>query len=174
MEPRRTDVAGIADLPPLPEISYDEFDADYESDDSSDLGGADGKAPISMKQTEFSFKQFAKRMGQPNFSLFNQWKKLWVAGFLEREHRPIIPGLNHLKQLRDGPLHWEAEIADFLETFETWLPLENFDHSQCIRRQWVEMFLKKCASEVQEARMQGRRGNKRPVTDLAEHAGKKA
>jgi hypothetical protein len=33
-EPCRTDVAGIADLPPLPEISRDEFDADYESDDS--------------------------------------------------------------------------------------------------------------------------------------------
>jgi len=28
-EPHRTDVAGIADLPPLPEIAYDEFDAEY-------------------------------------------------------------------------------------------------------------------------------------------------
>jgi hypothetical protein len=27
-------VAGIADLSPLREIAYDEFDADYESDDS--------------------------------------------------------------------------------------------------------------------------------------------
>ena len=62
-EPRRPDVAGIADLPPLPEISYYEFDADAESDDSSDLGGAEGKAPISLKQTEFSLKQFAQRMG---------------------------------------------------------------------------------------------------------------
>ena len=62
-EPRRTDVAGIADLPPLPEICYDEFDAQYESDDSSDLGRAEGKAPISLKQTEFSVKQFAKTMG---------------------------------------------------------------------------------------------------------------
>jgi hypothetical protein len=74
-------------LPPLPEISYDEFDADYESDDSSDLGGAEGKAPISLKQTEFSLKQFAKRMGQPNFSAFNKWKKVWVAGFLEKNAR---------------------------------------------------------------------------------------
>jgi hypothetical protein len=40
VEPRRTDVAGIADLPPLPEISYDEFGADVESDDSLDWGGA--------------------------------------------------------------------------------------------------------------------------------------
>jgi len=29
-------VAGIEDLPPLPEISYDEFDADAESNDLSD------------------------------------------------------------------------------------------------------------------------------------------
>jgi len=76
VEPPRTEVAGIADLPPLPEISYDKLDADYESDDSLDLGGAEGKAPISLKQTEFSLKQFAKRMGQRNFSALNEWKKV--------------------------------------------------------------------------------------------------
>jgi len=161
-------------LPPLPEISYDQYDAEYESDDSSDLGGAEGKAPISLKQTEFSLKQFAKRMGQPNFSAFNKWKKVWVAGYLEKKHRSIIRGQNRLKQLRNGPLHWETAVADFLETFETWLLLENFDNAQWIRRQWVEMFLKKCASEVREARKKGRRGNKRPATDLGERAGKKA
>jgi hypothetical protein len=59
-------------LPPLQEISYDEFDADYESDDTSDLGRAERKAPISLKQTEFTLKQFAKSMGQPNFSAFNK------------------------------------------------------------------------------------------------------
>jgi hypothetical protein len=42
-EPRRTDVAGIAELPPLPDISYDEFDSNAVSNDSSDLGGAKGK-----------------------------------------------------------------------------------------------------------------------------------
>jgi hypothetical protein len=103
-EPRRTDAAGIADLPPLPENSYDKFDADAESDDSSELGRAEGKAPISLKQTEFSLKQFANRMGQPNFSACNKWKKVWLAGFLEKKHRSIILGYNRLKQLRNGPL----------------------------------------------------------------------
>jgi hypothetical protein len=92
-----TDVAGIADLPPLQEISYDQYDVENESDDSSDLGGAAGKAPISLKQTEFSLKQFAKRMGQPNFSAFNKWKNVWVAGFHEKKHRSIIRGQNRLK-----------------------------------------------------------------------------
>jgi len=64
-------------------------------------------------------------------------------------------------------------VADFLETFEKWLPLENFDHAKWIWRQWVEMFLKRCAIEVRDARMKGRRGNMRPVTDLGELAGKK-
>jgi hypothetical protein len=68
-KPCRTD---IADLPLLQEISYDELDADYESDDTSHLGRAEGKAPISLKQTEFTLKQFAKSMGQPNFSAFNK------------------------------------------------------------------------------------------------------
>jgi hypothetical protein len=90
-EPHRTDVAEIADLPPLPGISYDPFNADVESDDSSDLGGAEGKAPTSLKQTEFSLKQFAKRMGQPNFSAFNKWNKVWVAGFLKKKHQSIVP-----------------------------------------------------------------------------------
>ena len=74
-EPRGTDVAGIADLPPLPEISYDKVDVDYKSDDSSDSGRAKRNAPISLKQTEFSLKQFPNRMRQPNFSSFNKWKK---------------------------------------------------------------------------------------------------
>jgi hypothetical protein len=137
------------------------------------LGGAEGKAPISLKQTEFSLKQFAKRMGQPNFSTFNKWKKVWVAGFLEKKHWSIIPGQNRLKQMRNGPRRWEMAVADFLETFDTWLPLENFDNAEWIRRQWVEMFLKKCASEVREASKKGRQGNKRPATDLGEGAGKK-
>jgi len=93
----RTDVAGIADLPPLPVISYDQSDADYESDNSSDLGGAEGKAPISLKQTEFSLKQLGKWMGQPNFGMFNNWKKVWVAGFREKKHRSSIQGQNRLR-----------------------------------------------------------------------------
>jgi hypothetical protein len=123
-------VAGIADLPPLPEISNDELDADAESDDSSDLGGAECKAPIRLKQTEFSLKQFAKRMRQPIFSAFNKWKKVWVAGFLKKKYRSIIPEQNRLKQLQAGPLRWKMAVADFWETFETWLPLENFDNAE--------------------------------------------
>jgi hypothetical protein len=115
-EPRRTDVAGIVDLPPLPDISYDKFDADAERDESLDLGGAEGYAAIGLKQTEFSLKQFAKRMWQPNFIPFNKWKKVWVARFLEKKHLPIILGQNCLKQLGDLPLHWETAVTDFLET----------------------------------------------------------
>jgi hypothetical protein len=49
-----------------------------------------------------------------------------------------------------------AHGCRLFETFETWLLLENFDNAEWIRRQWVERFLKKCASEVQEARKKGR------------------
>jgi len=173
-ELRRTDIEGIADWPPLPDIAYDEFDSDYESDDSSDLGWAEGKAPISLEQTEFSLKQFARRMGQPNFSAYNKWKKVWGAGFLGTMHRSMIPGQSHLKQQRDGPLHCDMTVADLLKTFEKWLPLESFNNAEWIWRQWVEMIWKECAWEVREARKIGRRGNKRPATDLGERAGKDA
>ena len=116
-EPGRREGAGIAELPPLPDISYDEFDPDVEYDDSLDSGGAEGKATISLNQTEFSLKQFAKRMRQPNFSAFNKWKKVWVAGFLEKKYLSIIPGQNHLKQLHDGPLRWEMVVGEFFGDF---------------------------------------------------------
>ena len=132
-EPRRAYGAGIADLPPLPEIYYDKYDVDYASDNSSGLGGAESNAPFGLKQMEFSLKQLAKRMGQPNFSTFNKWKKVWVAGFLEKNHRSIIWGQNRMRPLQDGPMHREMAVVGFLESFEPWLPLGNFDNAEWIR-----------------------------------------
>jgi len=113
-------------------------------------------------------------MGQANYNAFNKWKKVWVAGFLEKEHRSIIRRQNQLKQVCDGPLQWKMVVADFLGTFDIWLPMYNFDNAEWICRQWVEIVLKKCASKIQEARKKGREGNKQPVTDLGEHTSKKA
>ena len=151
-EPHSTDVAKIADMPPLPDISYAQYDAEYESDELSDLGGAEGKASISLKQVEFSLKQFAKRMVQPNFSTLNKRKKVWVAGFLEKKLRSSIRGQNPLKQPQDGPLSSEIGVADILETFATWLLLENFGNTEWIWWRWGEMFLKKCGSDIRKAR----------------------
>jgi hypothetical protein len=58
-----------------------------------------------------------------------------VAGFLGKKHRSVIRGQNWLKQLRDGTLHLEVAFADYFETFETWLALENFDYAEWIRQQ---------------------------------------
>jgi hypothetical protein len=63
VESRRTDVVGIVKLSPLPDISYDKFDVEYQSNVSSDFGGVERKAPTSLKQTEFSLKQCAKKNG---------------------------------------------------------------------------------------------------------------
>jgi hypothetical protein len=60
-----------------------------------------------------------------------------VAGFLEKKLQSIIAGQNHLKQLRIGPLRWEMAVADFLETYQTWLPSENFDNVEWIPQQWA-------------------------------------
>jgi hypothetical protein len=86
-------------LPPLPTIFYDEYDADYGRDSLWDCGGAKGEARISLNETEFSLKQFGKWIMQPNLSTVNKWKKVWVAGFLEMKHLPIIRGQNSIKQL---------------------------------------------------------------------------
>jgi hypothetical protein len=75
-EQRTTDVARIADLPPLADNIYDEYNADYESDDLSDMGGAEGNDPILLQGMEYCLKQFAARIEQPKFSTFNKWKKV--------------------------------------------------------------------------------------------------
>ena len=82
----------------------------------------------------------------------------------------MIRGQNHLKQVADGLLHWKTAVGDVLETFKNWLRLDDFDNNEWIRRQWVEMLLKICASKIQKARKKGRRGNKQPATDLGERA----
>jgi transposase-like protein len=114
----------------LQEISSDEYNTDDESNYSSDLGSAEGKPPVSLKQAKFSLKEVAQRIGQANYSAFNKWRKRWVAGFIEKKHRSITWGQNRLKQLRDVPLHWETEVTDFLKTFKTRLRLDNFDNAE--------------------------------------------
>ena len=76
VEPWMIDVAGITDLPQLPEIFYAEFDEDYESDDLSDFGEDKREASISINRTKLSLKIYSKRLGLPNFSMFNKWKKV--------------------------------------------------------------------------------------------------
>jgi hypothetical protein len=69
----KTDIAMIVELPPLPEISYTNYDANDDSTDSSDLGSAEDTPIISHKQTEYSVMQFLKQMGQANYSAFTKW-----------------------------------------------------------------------------------------------------
>jgi hypothetical protein len=44
-------------------------------------------------------------------------------------------------------------VADFLETFKTWLAVENVDNEEWIQQQWVEMFFKNYESEGWERKM---------------------
>jgi len=86
----------------------------------------------------------------------------WVSG---ENALSSIRGQNRLKQLQDGPLHWETVGANFLVIFEDWLPVDDFDNAHWIRRHWVKMLLKKCRREIREARQKGRQGNPQPATD---------
>jgi hypothetical protein len=44
-------------------MAYDKYDALDLSEDLSDLAGAEGKPPVSLKKTDFSLKKFATTMG---------------------------------------------------------------------------------------------------------------
>jgi len=137
VELRTTNIAAIEDLPPLPELSYNKYEAYDSCNDLLDLGGAQGNAPMSLKQTEFSLKEFAKKMEQPNYSAFNKGNKVWVARFIEKRHRSIILGQSHLKPLWDRPLNWELAVIDFMALCRIWLQLKDFNIAEWIWRQWV-------------------------------------
>lgn len=96
----------------MTEMSYTEYDAAVHIKNSSDLGGAVGKPPIALKSTEFSLKQCATRIRQANYREINKRKKDSVVESLQRRLRSIIRMQNHVKQVPDGPLHWETAAAD--------------------------------------------------------------
>lgn len=85
----------------------------------------------------------------------------------------MIQRQNDLKQLGDRPLHGKAGVSDILLTLENRLTADNFDNSERIWQQWVEMFLKKYARKIQKARQMEMRANMPQATDLRENGGQK-
>ena len=63
-------------------------------------------------------------------------------------------------------------VALSLETLENWQLLDNSYNAEWIQWQWVEMGLKKCASEILEVRRNRRQGNQQLAMDLGQHASK--
>lgn len=110
-----------------------EFDAYNERNALSGLGRTAGNTPISLMQMDSSLNQFVKRIRQPNYSVSNKWKNIWLDVFLEYNLWVIIQMQIHLEQLRDGPLLWETVVASLLVTFKNWLQLEEFDNVDWIQ-----------------------------------------
>lgn len=122
---RTTDATGVVDCPPVVQLFQNEFNTDDGCNNLQDNCGAKAKAPMGHKYTEFSVKQFAKSMGQRNFSSFSKWQNVQDVRILEKMHWSIFWGQNHQEMLQDGPLHWIILIAEDLEKLEEWLSLEN-------------------------------------------------
>jgi hypothetical protein len=102
-EPRNTDGTRIASLPPSREVSYVRYDAHDESEDLLDLRGTEGKPRSLPEENYILLEAICQRMAQATYSVFNNWKKVWVAGFRKKKHQTIIRRRNHLKQARGGP-----------------------------------------------------------------------
>jgi len=72
------------------------------------LGGAEGETSISLKQTEFSLKLFAKSSGQPNCSASNKWKKVWVGWVFGEK----ASELNLRSEIFETSLRWPLALGD--------------------------------------------------------------
>jgi len=130
--------------------------------------------PLSLKSTESSWQKGSNRIGQANYSVFNMWKKVCMAWFLEKQHCGIICGQNDLTQLHGAPPLWETVIKDFWATFDHSLRLDTFHNASWICQTCIEMFLRKIACDYQKLRTKGRQGERWPVIDLAEDVGNMA
>jgi len=113
-------------------------------------------------------------MGQPNFGLLNESKKVWEAGFLQEQHRCLIFRLNHFERSQNGHLHGKKSVAAFLVTGDYWAPLKNIDNVKWIWRSWIELCFKICSSVGWEVRNKGMWGNTGPVMDFGDCPGKNA
>ena len=75
--------------------------------------------------------------------------------FIISKHPVIIQGPNRLKYLRVdgrcGPEFLEVAVSDFIQTYEQWLPLNEFDNCECTRYLWISAFLIKQASAIRSA-----------------------
>ena len=108
----------IAVLPPLPKISFEEFENDGDVfGTTEEFPVQEGSRPPSLRTADFTDKHLAARMGQTS-STFNKWKKSFVTRFVEKKHKAIIPSLNRLKLQCDGILHSESAVADCIQTYE--------------------------------------------------------
>jgi len=87
----------------------------------------------------------------------------WVSGEKASLH---YRGKEPLETSSRRTLHWETAVVDFLSTFQNRLVLDHFDNDEWSSRQWVEMFVKRCACEVLEACQKEWQGSKRLATDL--------
>jgi len=83
-------------------------------------------------------------------------------------------GQNRLEHVRDGIRQRESTVADFLTTFEDWLPLHTCDTAEWICSWWFGMWLKKWAIEIREERNNESRENKWLGMDLGVGKGKLA
>jgi len=72
--------------------------------------GPMAKPQSAWNKWNFPWSNLPNGWASPNFSTFNKWKIVWVAGFLGKKHRSLILGQKHLKQLHDGHLHRETAV----------------------------------------------------------------
>jgi len=135
--------------------------------------GRKAKPQLAWIKQNSPWSNLLKGWGSPTLVHSTSGRKYGWLGFSRRSICLLSRDRTIWNSCTMDPCAGRWWLVNFLETFETWLPLENFHNAEWIQRQWVDMFLKKCASEVLEARKKGRWGNKRPATDLGQRAGKK-
>jgi len=111
-DPRTTDVALIAELPPLPEMSYNKYDADDESADSSDLGGAEVNRQSAWSKRNSPWGNFPKWWCRPTIVRSTSGRKYGWPGFWRTSIGPLAGGRTVRKMFEMDPCigRWRLQI----------------------------------------------------------------
>ena len=75
MELQITDPAIRCDIVLLHNLLYYQYSVGGKSNNLPDLRGLEGKAPLSVNEMHFSWKQFSIMICQPSLNIFNKFKK---------------------------------------------------------------------------------------------------
>jgi len=121
--------------------------------------GPKAKTQSTLSKRNSPWSNLAKGWGSPTLVHSTSGRKYGWLRFGRRSISPLSRDRNGWNSCKVDSFTGWWWLQIFLETFETSLPVENFHNAEWIRGRWVEMFMKKCASEVWEARKKGRQHN---------------
>ncbi|KAF8248551.1 hypothetical protein K440DRAFT_642204 [Wilcoxina mikolae CBS 423.85] len=116
---------------------------------------------VKMGQVKKGFKE-SDTTGRSDISKFeNHVRHEWL---IPRHPQCVMGPLRLRTRLIEGHTGfkpWEAAISDFIQCYEEFLPLSQFDDSESIRHDWIQYFIRNLCNRLRETATVTAKGDNR-------------